>query len=120
MTEVIGIKLQLFLIFSSLMITGYIFYLIRSEVIDLKYSIVWVISGLLSIAISVFPQIIVFFAGLLGIGLPFNFIYLFIFFFIIIISLNMTVSISRAQTRINKLTQEIALLRSSRSSAIKG
>ncbi len=111
MAEVIPVKLQIFLIVMSCIITGYVFYLVRNEVIELKYSIIWVICGLLSILISVFPQIIVFCARLLGIGLPFNFIYLFIFLFIVITLLNLTVAVSKTAVRTSKLAQEIGMLK---------
>ncbi len=103
-------KLQIFLIISSLLFTGIIVNMLRKEMIDLKYSFTWILSGICIIILAVKPEIAFSIAGLIGIIEPVNAIFLISIFFTIIITFSLTVALSRQSVRMRKLAQEVALL----------
>jgi hypothetical protein len=107
----IELKLQIILIIISIIMTSYIIYLIRKEVLELKYSLFWIIIGIILLVISIFPGIIEFIARIMGIGLPVNALFLIGILFIIVILITQTVAISKAHVKITRLTQEIGILK---------
>jgi hypothetical protein len=78
--------------------------------LNLKYSLVWMLSAFLMLIISLFPGIVVCVGALIDIATPVNTIFLFAGMFSILIILTLTVIVSHMNSRIYKLTQIIALL----------
>lgn len=105
------LKLQILLIVASIAFTGFIFYLVRREDLDLKYSLTWCFMGLVLVIIALQPRIVSEGAKILGIGLPVNAVFLISIFCILNILLSVTVAVSRASHRTKRLTQEIAILK---------
>lgn len=105
-----GFKLQIFLVICSFLFTGIIFTMLKKEIIDLKYSMIWVFSCLVFILISLKPNIVNKIAILIGIVEPVNALFLLGIFFLLLIILSLTIVVSRLSNRIRKLAQKIALL----------
>lgn len=95
----------------SLAIMGYVIYLIRQEIIELKYSVTWIFIGLGLIAISIDPGIFTAIARMLGIGLPVNALFLTAILFLLVIIMVLTIAISKLFMKCSRLAQEIALLK---------
>jgi hypothetical protein len=107
----LNFKLQIAVILISLLMMGYILYLIRQEIIELKYSSIWLVVGMLMIVVAVQPDLVSDVARLLGIGLPVNALFLFTLLFILMILMVVTIAISKVSLKHTRLAQEIALLR---------
>jgi hypothetical protein len=105
-----NVKLQLFLVVTSVAFTGIIFVMLRKELLELKYTLVWIFAGISMIIISLFPKIIFGIAQLVGIIQPVNVLFLMGIFFSLLIIFSLTIALSRQSERTKKLAQEIALL----------
>ncbi len=104
-------RLQVFLIIASLIFAGYIFFLVRKQDLELKYTLAWCLMGAVLVLIALKPVIVMKLSDILGIGLPVNAVFLMGIFCILVILLTLTVAISRASVRTKRLAQEIAILK---------
>ncbi|AFH59673.1 DUF2304 domain-containing protein [Paenibacillus caseinilyticus] len=107
----IPIKLQIFLIVISLFGTYCFINMIIKYKLDLKYSLLWIFSSVLTFLLAIFPQMSLVFTNWLGIEKPVNLIFLSGIVFIISILFSLTLTISNNQARIKQLSQELGLLR---------
>ncbi len=108
----LNLKLQLILTGVSLAFMAYIIHYLRNEVVDLKYSIVWFVLGVVLILISLLPELPALIARFLGIGLVINAVFLSAIFIILLMLLIFTIGISKMHNKLVRLTQELAILRS--------
>lgn len=83
---------------------------LKKKKLNLKYTLLWIFSGLLMLLIALCPNIVRVLADLLGIQLPVNALFALGFFCVILILMSQTVIISRLNERIKQLTQRFALL----------
>lgn len=67
-------------------------------------------SGCLMLALALFPQILNWFAALIGIYEPTNALFALIFFCIIIILMSLTAIVSKLNERLKRLIQSVALI----------
>jgi len=104
-------KLQIVVVLISLLMMGGIIYLIRKEILELKYSSIWLLLGVLMIVIAFQPDLVEVLAEISGIGLPVNALYLFTLLFVLGILMVLTIAMSRASMKYTRLAQELALLR---------
>jgi hypothetical protein len=104
-------RLQIILIFGSLLFLCYIIVMLRNKKIDLKYSLVWLLAGIGLLVIAVFPELLKMLSGLLNIIEPVNTLFLSIIFFILLILFTLTIALSRNANRVKTLTQEIGILK---------
>lgn len=107
----ITVRLQILSIVIALSFTLTVFYLIKNDKLDLKYSIIWLFAGLVMIVLPLYPQTLVFASKLLNIMVPANTLFLVGSIFLICIVFSLTVALSRSSMRIKNLTQEVAILR---------
>jgi len=87
-----------------------IIYLLKRRALSLKYSLLWLFSGLMMLITSIFPGILSFVARKLGFQLPSNALFALVLGFLIMILLSITSIVSRQAEKIRKLTQASALL----------
>ena len=107
----LSLKLHIFLVISMLCFMLYIIYLIKNEIIELKYSLLWFTLAFTLLILSFCPGIVILISAFLGIGLPVNSLYLIAIFFILLIIISLTVVISKMHKSIIRLTQEISLIK---------
>lgn len=105
-----SVKLQLFLMITSLTFTGIILNMLRKEKLDIKYSLTWLFAGVSLIILALQPNIVFDIAHFVGIQIPSNGIFLFGIFFVLLITFSLTVALSRQSVRMRKMAQEMALL----------
>jgi len=84
--------------------------LLRNRKIDLKYSLLWLLSAIVLIVATLFPQIIYFLSALIGIETPINLVLIFTGMFSVLIILSLTVIVSKLNKKITELVQSLALL----------
>jgi hypothetical protein len=104
-------KIQIILAIGSLLFTITVINLIRKESLDLKYSLLWLFSGICLILLAINHQVLSYLASLLDIVVPVNLLFLVGNLFLIAIVFSLTVALSRNSRRIRNLTQELALLK---------
>ena len=103
-------KLQAVLLIAVLIYFVVLFGLLRRKSLSLKYTLLWLLSGALLLVAALFPDLLGYFANLVGILTPANALFAVIIFCIIMILISLTAIVSKQTVRIKKLTQSIALL----------
>jgi hypothetical protein len=102
--------IQIFTICISVLFNVLIFVMLRKEVVELKYTLLWILAGLAMLIFSIFPQIIQYFSSLLGISMPINTLFFFAILFLLVMLLMVTVIISRMKNRVHSMSQRMAIL----------
>jgi hypothetical protein len=85
--------------------------LVRNNRLELKYSLLWLLTGTALIFVGLQPQLLERLARLLGIQVPANALFVLGLVFLIWIILYLTVAISHLMRRTRILAQQLALLR---------
>ena len=102
----ISLVFRIALIVCSILTTVFMIKKIRNSKLQIEHAIFWLMFAFLLIVISLFPQLTIWGAKLLGIYSSTNFIFL----VIVIIKLFMaTIEISNLEYRIKELSQKIAI-----------
>lgn len=86
-----------------------ILYYLKKKRIELKYTLLWLFSGLIMGLMIFFPHLLIRFVKLLGIESNMNGLYILCFGFIIAILMSLTSIVSGQSNRIRILLQEIAM-----------
>ena len=84
--------------------------LLRKRRLNLKYTLLWLFSGVLMLLLALFPQLLGSLASLVGIYDPTNALFAILCFCIIMILMSLTAIVSKQNERIKHLTQSVALL----------
>lgn len=84
--------------------------LLRKKTLSLKYTLLWLFSGVLMLLIAVFPQILGITTSILGIQIPTNALFAVTSFCGIMIMISLTAIVSKQTERIKRLTQTLAML----------
>ena len=98
------------------LIAGIIFYFIlififlKYKALSLKYTLLWILAGLVMLFFVFFPQVLYMIIGLLGIQSGMNGLFLICIGFIVIILMSLTSIVSGQRNKIKTLTQEMAVL----------
>ena len=87
-----------------------ILYYLKRKMLELKYTLVWLITGFVMGIMIYFPQILVRFVRILGIESNMNGLYVLCIAFIIVILMTLTSIVSGQQLKIRTLIQEISML----------
>lgn len=103
-------KLQLVILLAVLVYYLVLFYMLKKKRLNLKYTLLWIFSGALMLLIAVFPQLLAWFAGMIGIQTPTNALFAVILFCLIMLLISLTSIASKQSEQIKRLTQSVALL----------
>ena len=87
-----------------------LFVLLKRRSLSLRYTLLWLLCGVLMLFVTLFPQVLSFFTKLVGIELLSNALFAVLFFCIIIILVSLTSINSKQSERIKRLVQESARL----------
>lgn len=104
------IKLQFFLIFFVLIFLVIILRLLKKGELELRYSILWFLTGLVLLLIGVFPKIMIWITGALGISVVSNALFTIALLFILFILLSLTSIVSKLNRQNKEMAQKISLL----------
>lgn len=102
-------KLTIALIIGAILILCYMLRKIRKSQIQTADALFWFVLAVCLVVIAVFPQIIFFFAELLGIQSPANFVFLCVVGVLLIREFSQTTKIAQLQARMAQLAQYEAL-----------
>jgi len=87
-----------------------VFQLLKRKNLNLKYTLLWLFSGVIMLMLAVFPQILNWLAALAGVYTPTNALFAFMFFCVIIILMSLTAIVSKLNEKCKKLVQSLALM----------
>lgn len=97
------------LIITSILTVYFMIRKIRQSKVQINYAVFWILFSGFLLLFSIFPEISIYAANLLGIYSPTNFIFLLILFAMIIKIFQMTIQISNLEYKIKELAQKLAL-----------
>ena len=84
--------------------------LLKKQKLALRYTLLWIASGLIMLILLIFPQLLNAVTSILGIEVQSNALFAILFFCILMILMSITVVISKQNESIKKLTQYTAIL----------
>ena len=105
----ISLVFRVVLILCSLFTAIFIIRKIRQSKVQINYAIFWILFSACLLIFSVFPELSISLASLLGIYSSTNFIFLVILFAVIIKQFFNTIEISNLEYKIKELSQKIAI-----------
>ena len=97
-----SIMLRVLLIAMSVISSFYVIWRIRNSKMQIEYALFWII-------MAVFPQIVYWITGKMGMMSPANVVYLFIIAILLIKTFMMTIELSSLENKFKDLTQQIAI-----------
>ena len=103
-------RLQLILIASTLAFSGLLIHFLVKKKLHLKYCLVWILAILMMLVSAVFPNLVKWITGLIGIKTPSNFIFVMYGLFMLLIVFSLTAIVSHMNARIFCLVQHLAIL----------
>lgn len=87
-----------------------ILYYLKRKILELKYTLLWLVAGIVMGIMVFFPELLVIFVRMLGIESNMNGLYVLCFAFIIAILMSLTSIVSRQSIKIKILIQEISMM----------
>lgn len=87
-----------------------ILYFLKQKALNLKYTLLWIVAGLVMGILVIVPELLVFCIHIFGIQDNMNGLFIFAIGFIIMILLSLTSIASRQNRKIRTLTQELSIL----------
>lgn len=87
-----------------------ILYYLKKRMLELKYTLLWLMAGAVMGIMIFFPQSLVWFVRRLGIESNMNGLFVLCFTFIIVILMAITSIVSRQQMKIRTLIQEMSMM----------
>lgn len=107
-----SLKLKISICLTGLLLILLIVNFVKKEKIPIKYSLVWLFSGLVIVLIGLIPKVFFAISSLMGFKLMSNMVIAVFIFLIVLINLVFAVILSNQNKKIINLTQEISLLKS--------
>lgn len=105
-----NVTLRIFLAVAILFFLVIIINLLRKRKLDLKYSLIWLFSGLILFLMVLFPKIVYKLSYFVGIETPVNVVYVVEAMFVLLILLSLTNIISSLNAKNRETIQALAIL----------
>lgn len=106
----IPLKLQIILIFVSLVGLIYVTKKIIDYKLQLKYSLLWFLLSAVTLSLAIFPDLSNFISKLTSIETPVNVLFLFGILISFLIQFSLTAALSNYSLKIKDLSQEVGIL----------
>jgi len=110
-SEILPIGMQLGALAILLVFLGWVIWLIRTEQLSLRDSLLWLVTTLAATVVTAFPQLLGHLARAIGVQVPSNAIFGAGLLYLAVNVLSVTLVASSSSQRIRRLAQECALLR---------
>lgn len=101
-TYILGIVAALFTL-------GLVVEMLRRRQLRERHAIWWLIAGLLALIIGVFPQVLVWAAGVIGVEIPTNLVFFVSILILFLVSIQHSSELTTLENRSRTLAEEIAL-----------
>lgn len=105
-----SLQLRIFLISVSLLFLIFVLRIVRTKVLLLRNSLLWLLMAAFMLVLAVFPGIAITISQIIGIETPSNFVFFVAVIMLLALLFRQTVSLSKMTVQIEKLTQKLALL----------
>ena len=102
--------LQIAILCAIVVYFGLLVFFLKKRTLHLKYTLLWLLSGILMLLLTLFPSLLEGLASFLGVYAPTNALFAIIIFCLIIILVSITAIVSKLNDRVKRLTQSQALL----------
>lgn len=106
----ISITLRIVLCLAVICYFTIILFYLKKRILELKYTLLWILAGLVMGLMVFLPNMLINFVRLLGIESAMNGLYVICIAFIIAILMSITSIVSRTSMKIRILSQEMAIL----------
>lgn len=106
----ISLTLRMYLSIALIIYFTLILIFLRRKALSLKYTLLWIFSGLGLGILIVFPHLLEWITGIIDIKSAVNGLFAFCIFFILIILMSITSIVSKQSYKIKRLVQDNALL----------
>jgi len=103
-------RLQIFAILAVLAFLAVLIILLRKNRLSLKYSLLWLFSGIVLLILSLFPGLLDSFSRLIGVYSSVNALFAVLIGCIILLMISFTAIVSKEKKEIVRLVQEMSLL----------
>ncbi len=104
-------EMQILSISVLLVFSGWVLWLIRTQRLHLRESLMWLLTTTAAIVVTAFPGVLAWAAHVVGIQVPANALFGAGLLYLAVNVLAITISVSTNTTRVRRLAQECALLR---------
>ena len=104
------IQQKIFAVLASLSIFIAIIYLVKKGKLREEYSWLWLLTGLIMLALVLWYDLLVFLTGLIGAVVPTTTLFVFGIIFLMLIALHSAVKISLLNDQVKNLAQKVSLL----------
>jgi hypothetical protein len=108
---ILPIGIQILSLTILVLFSGWVVWLIRTQRLHLRESLIWLLTTIAAMVITAFPQLLAWGARKVGIQVPANALFGSGLLYLAVNVLAMTIAVSRNTTTSRRLTQECALLR---------
>jgi hypothetical protein len=109
--EILPLEVQLPSLAVQLAFLAWVVQLIRTHRLNLRDSLVWLLSTVAAILVTAFPRVLVAGAQLVGVQVPANAVFGIGLLYVTLNVLSVTIAASASAARVRRLSQECALLR---------
>ncbi len=103
-------KLRILLLVAIVLFFVIVIALLKKKRLALKYTLVWLLTGLVMLILVIFPQIMVALTTLVGMQSSMNTLYILLIGFLLLLTMMLTSIVSSQTDRITRLAQANALL----------
>ncbi|MCR5233011.1 MAG: DUF2304 domain-containing protein [Lachnospiraceae bacterium] len=107
--NIIGNRLQIFLICICIMGLIYLVYKMKVRRVDVKYTMPWLLLDILMMIIAAFPEVVVWGCRIVGIQVASNAVFFAALVFLLVIVYLLSRAVSRLNNEVRMLSQRIAL-----------
>ncbi len=107
-----NIILKIEMLIVSLLMIIIIVHTLKTKIMNIKYSILWLIMPVIYVLFAIFSEPMIKFANALGFEVLSNMIFFLTFGMLFAICFSLTIIVSKLNKRVVELTQEISLLKS--------
>lgn len=105
-----SVKLQILLIISIAAFFVLIIRLLKKRALELKYTILWIITGVILLIIGIFPSLLEWLIHAMGVYSVVNGLFAIALFFTLLMLLSITSIVSKLSKQNKELAQNVALL----------
>ena len=83
---------------------------LRRGVLREKYAVLWLFFSGAALLLAIFPAILVWLTGVLGVAEPVNLLFFVTIVLLVLVSVQLSYELSRHEARIRRLAEEVALI----------
>ncbi len=109
--RILPVEVQLVAIAVLVLFSAWVIWLIRTQRLQLRESLIWLLTTLAAIAVTAYPELLARGARLLGIQVPSNALFGAGLLYLAVNVLSVTIAVSGNTSSVRRLAQECALLR---------